>query len=55
MSDLIAENERHRQAIAELFQRFDALAKLEDFHVHIPEPENYFDLVRTRLFGPPTV
>jgi ABC-type transporter Mla subunit MlaD len=54
MADLIAENTRHRDAIAALVQRFDALAKLEHFHEHIPEPENYFELVRTRLFGAPT-
>jgi hypothetical protein len=53
MADLIAENERHRQAIDDLVQRFDALANLEDFHEHIAEPETYFELVRTRLFGGP--
>jgi hypothetical protein len=53
MADLISENERHRQAIAELFQRFELLAKQRDSHEHIGAPEDYFDLVRSRLFGTP--
>jgi hypothetical protein len=51
MADLITENERHRRAVAELFQRFDVLAKQEDFHEHINAPDNYLELVRSRLFG----
>ena len=53
MADLITENERHRQAITELSQRFELLAKQEDFHEHLDAPESYFDLVRTRLFATP--
>jgi hypothetical protein len=55
MADLISENERHRQAIADLIQRFESLAEPRDSHQHIDAPEDYFELVRTRLFGtPPT-
>jgi hypothetical protein len=49
MAALIAENERHRQVIAELFQRFEGIAS-QGIHEHIAEPETYFELVRTRLF-----
>lgn len=55
MAELISENERHRQAITELFERFELLAKPRDSHEHIDAPENYFELVRTRLFGTPPV
>ena len=55
IADLISENERHRQAITELFQRFELLARPRDAHEHIDAPEDYLELVRTRLFGlPPT-
>lgn len=49
MADLILENERHRQVIAELFQRFEGIAA-QTMHENIPEPDSYFELVRTRLF-----
>jgi hypothetical protein len=52
MAELISENERHRQAIIELFQRFEILAKRES-HEHIGAPEDYIDLVRSRLFATP--
>jgi hypothetical protein len=51
MADLITENERHRQAIAELFQRFELLAAQQDFHEHIDHPDKYLDIVRA-LFEP---
>jgi hypothetical protein len=49
MADLIGENERHRQVLAELFQRFEAIAA-QTAHESLAEPESYFELVRTRLF-----
>ena len=49
MADLIAENERHHDAIAELFERFETLAA-QQTHEHIAESSDYFELVRTRLF-----
>ena len=51
MADLITENERHRQAIAELLRRFDALAD-QHLHEHIEHPENHLEIVRA-LFNPP--
>ncbi len=53
MAELITENERHKKVIAELFQRFEALAALEDFHEHIEPPNKYVAVVRT-LFEPPS-
>lgn len=53
MAELISENERHRQAIAELSQRFELLAKQRDSHEHTGAPEDYFELVRSRLFPTP--
>jgi hypothetical protein len=49
MAELILENERHRTVIAELFQRFEAIAA-QKTHEHIAEPDTYFQLVRTTLF-----
>jgi hypothetical protein len=49
MADLIVENERHRQVLAEFFQRFEAIAA-QTAHESLAEPESYFELVRTRLF-----
>lgn len=51
MAELISENERHRQVITDLVARFEQLATPRDSHEHIGAPENYFDLVRSRLFG----
>lgn len=53
MAELITENERHQKVMAELFQRFEALGALDDFHEHIETPEKYLDIVRT-LFGTPS-
>ena len=53
MAELISENERHRHAIAELFRRFELLAKQADSHEHIDAPEHYFELVQSRLFATP--
>jgi hypothetical protein len=53
MADLITENERHREAIASLIERFEVLAKQRESHEHIDSPDNYIDLVRARLFGAP--
>jgi hypothetical protein len=53
MADLISENERHREAITDLIKRFELLAKQRESHEHIDTPEDYFELVRTRLFGTP--
>lgn len=52
MADLIAENERHQQAISDLLQRFEAMTKQGDFHDHIEHPERYLERVRA-LFEPP--
>lgn len=55
MAALIAENERHHQALEELERRFELMARQEGIHDHIGEPEQYFDLIRKRLFDtPPT-
>jgi hypothetical protein len=53
MAALITENERHHQALAELEQRFDLMARREGSHDHIGEPEQYIDLIRERLFETP--
>lgn len=50
MAELITENERHQKVMTDLFQRFEALGALDDFHEHIETPEKYLDIVRT-LFG----
>jgi hypothetical protein len=55
MADLITENERHREAMASLIERFEVLAKQRASHEHLDSPDNYFELVRTRLFGAPLV
>ena len=52
MADLIAENERHRQTLLELNRRFKTLAANQGLRETIDGPENYFDLIRTRLFEP---
>jgi hypothetical protein len=49
MAELIAENERHRHVIAELFERFEGIVR-QATHEHIAAPETYVDLVRARLF-----
>ncbi|MEY4577321.1 MAG: hypothetical protein RL701_2024 [Pseudomonadota bacterium] len=49
MADLIVENERHRQVLAELFQRFQAFVA-QTAHETLAESESNFELVRTRLF-----
>lgn len=52
MADLIAENERHLEAIEDLFQRFDSLTSsswTEDLSTDlVPD-----DLIRRRLFSDP--
>lgn len=53
MAELIAENQRHQKVMTGLFERFEALGKLDDFHVHIDTPDKYLDIVRT-LFGEPS-
>ena len=55
MAELITENERHHQALAVLERRFEIMGRQEGIHDHIGEPEQYFDLIRKRLFEtPPT-
>jgi hypothetical protein len=55
MAALIAENERHYQALEALEQRFEIMGRQEGIHDHIGKPEQYFDLIRKRLFEmPPT-
>lgn len=53
MADLIAENERHRLVMIDLYRRFEALAIDPALRVTIDRPEDYFDIVRTRLWGTP--
>ena len=53
MADLIAENERHRLVMVDLYRRFEALAIDPALRVTIDRPEDYFDIVRTRLWGTP--
>lgn len=55
MADLIAENERHRKAMLDLHRRFEELAVDPALRVTIDRPEDYYDIVRTRLWdAPPT-
>jgi hypothetical protein len=55
MAALITENERHLRALEELERRFDLTARQEGIHDHIGKPEQYFELIRKRLFEtPPT-
>ncbi len=53
MADLIAENERHRVVMIDLYRRFEALAIDPALRITIDRPEDYFDIVRTRLWGTP--
>lgn len=54
MADLIAENERHRLVMIDLYRRFEALAIDPALRVTIDRPEDYFDIVRTRLWDTPS-
>jgi len=54
MADLIAENERHRLAMIDLYRRFEALAVDPALRVNLDRPEDYFDIVRTRLWDTPS-
>jgi len=53
MAEVITENERHHQALAVLERRFEIMGRQEGIHDHIGEPEQYFDLIRKRLFETP--
>jgi hypothetical protein len=48
LADLVAEEQRHHDALVELGRRFDALVS-EQGHHHLDPPESYRPLIRQRL------
>jgi hypothetical protein len=50
LADLASEEQRHRDALVALGQRFDALAN-EQNHQHLDPPEDYRLLIRQRILS----
>jgi len=50
LAAFIVERERYMQALAELGQRFSALAKQGPQHEHLDPVEKYQELIRSRIF-----
>ena len=50
---LTVDEAHHRVVMIDLYRRFEALAIDPALRVTIERPEDYFDLVRTRLWGTP--
>lgn len=54
LAELLAERQRHFEALTALGERFAALARVEEHH-HLDPPEAYRDLIRQRVFDEPPV
>jgi hypothetical protein len=48
LADLATEEQRHRDALAELSRRFETIAA-EQSHIHLDPPDAYRSLIRERL------
>jgi hypothetical protein len=53
LREVLAERERHHQALMQLGQRLDEYAQ-RDIHEHLEPMEKYAELVFKRLFEPPS-